>query len=44
MTQNEASICFAATDTMAKSVSMDFMRTDDPLRGMIPDKDKMSAH
>ena len=44
ITQSEASICFAATDTLSKSVSMDFVRTDDPLRGLIPEKDKLATH
>ena len=31
-------------DTLSKSVSMDFVRTDDPLRGLIPEKDKLATH
>lgn len=31
-------------DTQTKSVSFDFIKTDDPLRGIILDKEKMAIH
>lgn len=44
VTQGEASVCFSSLDTLPKSVSVDFMKTDDPLRGLIKDQDKMRIH
>lgn len=40
----EASICFSSLDSLAKSVSVDFFTTDDPLKGVIQDKDKLQIH
>jgi len=31
-------------DTHTKSVSFDFIKTDDPLRGVIQDKEKLAIH
>ncbi len=44
VTRSEAKICFSSLDSMAKSVSVDFMRLDDPLRGVIADAGKMGVH
>jgi len=44
VTDDEATVCFSSLDTQAKTVSFDFMRTDDPLRGLIGSKEKMQIH
>jgi hypothetical protein len=42
--ESEASICFSSLDTQTKSVSFDFIKLDDPLRGLIENKDKLAIH